>query len=65
MSSFHDKAFWKSRFLWKPRRCELTGKLLWLRYAVEGVVIWAGTKEAVVEFRYHDKKEHLIWLLTH
>ena len=62
--SFYKKAIWRKRFLWKkPRRCELTGKLLWFRYVYEGVAVWTGPHDPVIEFRYHDSKEHIIWLL--
>ena len=62
--SFHRKAYWKKRFIWKkPKRCELTGKLLWFRYAYEGVAMWVGPSDPVFEFRYHDVEEHIVWLM--
>lgn len=63
--TFQNKAYWKRRFIWKkPRRCELTGKLIWLMYAYEGVVLWTGPGEPIIEFRYHKTEEHLLWLMT-
>ncbi len=63
--SFYRKAIWRKRFVWKsPRRCELTGTLLWFRYAYEGVAMWTGPGDPIFEFRYHKPNEHLLWLLT-
>lgn len=63
--SFYRKAYWKKRFIWKrPRRCDITGKLLWFRYAYEGVAMWTGPGNPVFEFRYHDVNEHLIWKIS-
>jgi hypothetical protein len=60
---FNSRAYWKLRFLWRPRRSAITGRWLWLRYVYEGTAIWTGVNEAVVEFRYHEPVEHIIWKL--
>jgi hypothetical protein len=62
--SFYRRAVWRKRFIWKkPRRCELTGGWIWLMFAYEGICMWTGAHEPVIEFRYHKAKEHILWLL--
>jgi len=60
---FYHKAFWRLKFLWWPKRSAITGRWLWLCYAYEGTAIYHGAYEAVFEFRYHERIEHLIWNL--
>jgi hypothetical protein len=60
---FYDRAIWRLRFLWCPKRSAITGRWLWLRQVYEGTAMYHGPGEAVFEFRYHEKIEHLIWSL--
>ncbi len=60
---WRKRAVWELRFAWFPRRCALTHKLIWLNLAYMGTVIYTGPGESVVEFRWHEANEHLIWLL--
>jgi hypothetical protein len=60
---FYHKAIWRLRFLWWPKRSNITGRWLWLCQAYEGTAMYHGPGEAVFEFRYHEPKEHLIWNL--
>ena len=59
----YARAFWRLRFMWRPRRSALTGRWLWLRRVYEGTAMWTGPGETVVEFRYHEHVEHVIWSL--
>jgi hypothetical protein len=61
--SFYDRAYWKLKFLWVPKRSYLTNKWLWLRNVYEGTAMWTGPGTPVIEFRYHEPDEHLIWRL--
>ena len=62
---FARRAHWKLRFMWKPRRSAITNRWLWLCYAYEGVALWTGPGDPVVEYRYHEKVEHIIWRLKY
>ena len=61
--SFHDRAYWRKKFLWWPKRSELTGRWLYLRPVYEGTAMWTGPGDPVFEFRYREPVEHLIWKL--
>lgn len=60
---FYRKAIWVERFAWIPRRCNITGRRLWLTKTMMGVAMWAGTSEQIFKFKWHDYKEHTLWLL--
>jgi hypothetical protein len=61
--SFYRKAIWVERFAWRPRRCNITGRRLWLTKTMMGVAMWTGSGDPVFEFKWHDYKEHTLWLL--
>ena len=61
--AFYNRAYWRQRFMWWPRRSALTGRWLWLRRVYEGTAMWTGPGTPVFEFRYHERIEHLIWSL--
>ena len=60
---FYNRAYWRQRFTWLPKRSALTGRWLWLRRVYEGTAMWTGPGDPVFEFRYHEPAEHLIWKL--
>ena len=60
---FRDRAVWRLRFMWRPKRSAITGHWLWLCHAYEGIAMWTGPGDTVLEFRYHERIEHLIWNL--
>ena len=60
---FYNRAKWSMSFCWIPRRCTLSNKLQWLKYAYKGTAMWTGPGEPVYEHRWHNKQEHLIWKL--
>lgn len=60
---FNSKAVWALKFIWFPKTCGITRRMLWLEWAYEGVAVWTGPGEPVYEYRWHDKFEHLIWEL--
>lgn len=61
--SFYSRASWVMSFCWLPRRCSLSNKLQWLKYAYKGTAMWTGPGTPVYEYMWHDKAEHLIWKL--
>lgn len=54
---------WRYKFCWFPKHCAITGKRLWLRMAYCGHRMTTGPGNPIVEYRWHDVNEHLIWLL--
>jgi len=60
---FYNRAYWRLKFLWLPKRSDITGRRLWLQQVYEGIAMWTGPGDPVFEFRYHEPVEHLIWRL--
>ena len=60
---FYYKAAWTLQFAWLPHQCELTKKIIWLQSAYQGRASYGDPSEAVYEYRWHDRHEHLIWVL--
>jgi hypothetical protein len=60
---FHARAKWTLEFAWLPRWCDLTDRFIWLRWAYRGQAVWTGPGDDAVEVRWHDRYEHLIWVL--
>lgn len=60
---FYSRAEWKLVFLWIPKRCEISGKLLWLTWVQRGRAVWTGPGDPVIEDIYHDRRDHLVWIL--
>lgn len=54
---------WQLRFMWLPKRCDITNKLLWLTHAYHGVRLINGPGDAIVIDYYHNRQEHLIWIM--
>ncbi len=52
---------WQLKFAWFPRRCYITKRIIWLERAYRGTGILTGPGEPIIEHRWHDKMEHLIW----
>ena len=61
---FYSKAVWVKRFAWWPKRCDCSGRWLWLRRVMMGVAMYTGPGDPVFEFRWHDAKEHIFWRLS-
>lgn len=43
-----------------PRKCYITGKLIWLTRAYRETYLWTGPGEHIVEHRWYNKHEFLI-----
>lgn len=52
---------WKKKFAWFPRRCEISNKLIWLRYGYHGVI--HDLPNWYYESEWHDINEHILWEL--
>lgn len=61
--SFYNRANWRLKFLWLPKRSDITGRWLFLQFVYEGTAVWTGPGEPVFEFRYRETTEHVIWQL--
>ena len=60
---FYRRAVWVKRFAWWPKRCDRSGRWLWLQRVMMGVAMYTGPGDPVFEFRWHDAKEHVVFLL--
>lgn len=54
---------WQLKFSLFPKRCDLSKKLIWLKKGYMGTAVLTGPGEDIVEIRWHDKHEHIIWKL--
>ena len=52
---------WQLKFVWWPGTCDLTGRRLWLELAYRGTSLLAGPGDTIMDHRWHDKNEHLIF----
>ena len=52
---------WQLKFVWLPTTCFLSGRRLWLERAYLGTSILTGPGEPIIEHRWHDKNEHIIF----
>lgn len=58
-----NRISWRLKFSWLPQRCNLSNKLIWLKYCYQGREIITGPGEPVVNQYWHEKNEHIIWML--
>jgi hypothetical protein len=64
MEAFYNRAVWQLKFVYWPRRCNLSQRWIWpFSHAYKGTVIWTGPGTPAVEVQWHDGVEHLVWLL--
>ena len=50
---------WELKYSLWPRRCDYTGKLLWLTLAYKGTSMLTGPGEPIFEFRWCGRQEYL------
>jgi hypothetical protein len=70
-SKFGDNLFnskclgWERAFAWLPHRCEISKRIIWMKYAYVGTAIYVNplTNGLAFEHRWHHKNAHLVWLL--
>lgn len=56
-------ANWKLKMCWAPKKCYLTGKQLWGKYAYYGENWITGPGDPVVDEYWIEKQEFIIWNL--
>ena len=62
--SFYIRAEWKLYWVTWPQRCEISRRRLWPgTQAYRGRAEWTGPGTPVIEYKWHDQKEHLLWQL--
>lgn len=60
-SDFLGRARWNLKFCWLPHKCDFSGRMLWLKKAYRGVALWIGPGEPVVECRWVESQEYLMY----
>ena len=60
---FYKTANVKYTFALLPRRCVLSGKLIWLEKCYKFTRMITGPGNPVYLYKWHNKHEHLIWQL--
>lgn len=56
---------WIKKFSWLPRRCEITKKIIWLKYAYCGTTTKYdfSNMSGFEDKRWHNSNAHLIWVI--
>lgn len=56
--SYYQNATWRRVFLLLPQICDLTGRLMWFKFAFKGTVLWTVADEVTWrDVRYADITE--------
>jgi hypothetical protein len=61
--SFNNVRRWDLKLCWMPKKCYLTGKSLWGKYAYYGGRLIHGPGDPILDEYWVDKNEFLIWQL--
>lgn len=48
------------KFVFFPRKCHITGKILWLKQVYKQTAMLTGPGDPLFEYRYYSKKEFLV-----
>lgn len=62
-SAFYHRAGWQFVFVVWPRRCSLSGDWIWFEHAYRGTAMWTGPGTPIIEHKWHERHEHLLWKL--
>jgi hypothetical protein len=54
---------WKLKFSLWPRRCHITERPVWFARAYRGEYRIKGPGDDVIFVHWHNKRDHLVWLL--
>lgn len=57
---FYNRATWYLKFAWWPKRCDRSGKRIWLTRAYYGVVMFTGPGSPVFEYRWLTRDEFIM-----
>jgi hypothetical protein len=58
-SNFWSRADWYCKFVWWPRRCEISKKRIWLKRAYKGIQMITGPGDPVFVVKWVTKEEFL------
>ena len=47
-------------FAWLPKRCYITKKVLWLKFAYKQTAMWTGPGDSLFEYRWYAREEFVI-----
>lgn len=56
---FYQRAVWYLKFSWLPKRCCLSNRQLWLRFAYQGTAMYSGPGSCVFEYKWIAKEQFL------
>jgi hypothetical protein len=57
---FWDRATWQYKFAIFPKRCNISKKTIWFKYAYKGTRMITGPGEPVFEYRWLTKEEFVV-----
>lgn len=57
---FYKSASWHYTVAWLPCRCDISGKILWLKKAYQGTATYHGPGTPVYEYRWIDRDQFLL-----
>ncbi len=60
---FYSRAEWTRTFAWRPHRCHISKRIIWLKMAYRGIVTYLDPGVPMVQYIWHHEHEHLIWIL--
>lgn len=60
---FRRHAIWKLVFAWLPHKCELSGKIIWLKRAYKGEYRIGDYMDSV-DIRWRTSDSHILELIT-
>ena len=60
VDAFYKRAKWRLTFAWRPHRCLLSDRWIWLKLGYQGKAVWTGPGEPAVETYWLTKGEFLI-----
>jgi hypothetical protein len=59
-NDFVNRSIWYVKFSWRPRRCWISNRLIWLELAYKGTAMWTGPGDPIFEYRWVNKNEYLV-----
>lgn len=57
---FYANAFWKLKFAWFPKRCDISNERIWFKTAYLGTMMITGPGTPVFEYRWLTKKDFIV-----
>jgi hypothetical protein len=57
---FYKKADWYYKFAWRPHRCNISKKRIWLKMAYRGVAMYTGPGDPIFEYKWISKEDFML-----